>query len=118
LIAAQFTATKGRDRRELEVCRAWATSSLPVPLSPLAKHPIFTLEPVALERSGDDDPKLIIIKRLWNVVIGPALHGFDRNLLASVRRDHDDGGLGPLFLRDPKHIHPAGSPTEGQICDH
>ena len=34
LIAAQFTATKGACLRALCWCSAWATSSLPVPLSP------------------------------------------------------------------------------------
>ena len=34
-MAAQFTLMRGWVRRELPRCSAWATSSFPVPLSPV-----------------------------------------------------------------------------------
>ena len=34
-MAAQLTSTKGRSARRLSSCSRWATSSLPVPLSPV-----------------------------------------------------------------------------------
>ena len=52
-----------------------------VTLELLAKHPILALEAMSLETAGDDDSQLVIVEGLRNVIVGAALHGFDRDLL-------------------------------------
>ena len=59
---------------------------------------VFVAELLLPERTVDDQPELLDVERLRDVVHRSGLHRFDRIGCRRVRGDHDDRGLGRFRL--------------------
>ena len=55
---------------------------------------VFVDEPTMLQRAAHAQEKLVLFKRLQDVVVGAATDGFERRGDVVDRRDHNDGHVG------------------------
>ncbi len=89
-----------------------------VAIDALEQQPVLALEPRALQRTAHDQADLVVVERLGDVVLGAGLHRLHGDLLVAVRRDHDDGGLGPRLLHGAQDVHARNAAAEREVGEH
>jgi hypothetical protein len=86
-----------------------------VPFDSGAQDPVLAGETGALEGSHHHETDLVVVERLGDVVVGPQLHRFDRDLLVAVGGDHHHRRLGLALLGGPEHVHSTRAASQRQI---